>query len=415
MKYIEKILKGFVFVFVFSIVLLGNASGVRAGSYMRFDNKIKIIDTNSVEFQKSIEDAFKEKYGENYKEIILENFKSAEMSDSFDLKYYNKMTNTITYPIDFGGKYINDNNKLVFQIVKNLNLKSETQKVIDSISDDYIIEYVDNSYNELENVNNKIINYFQLHEVNDSNVVANYIDVKNNIVIVELKDNSIKEQELFKENIIDSKVIKFVKNNTTETLTTTYNAGGNFGGFCSIGYRAKMNGYDGFVTAGHCVYEGQKISGYGETIKSVESGSIDAAFVKLYSGNSVTNNIQWGYYPSTAVNSTTPGYPNLYTVGRIIAKSGMKTQATVGTIQNVNYTSNTGGHQLTNIVKTSAQCNNGDSGGLVYVPGTTASHNGTVIGVVRSKIYSGTDDTVPGDMTFTKSSLIDSQFNLTRY
>lgn len=416
MKYIEKILKSIVFVFVFSIVLLSNASSVRAESYMRFDNKIKIIDTNSVEFQKSIEDAFKEKYGENYKEIILENSKSAETSDSFDLKYYNKVTNTITYPIDFGGKYINDNNKLVIQIVKNLNLKSKTQNVIDSISDDYIIEYVDNSYNDLENINNEIIKYYQSNNATNDYLTANYIDVINNVVVVELKNNSLEEQRWFKENVIDSSLIKFTKNDKSPADTTSYNAGGALSNYCSMAYRARVNGNDGFITAAHCVKKGETILGYGTVTEREYGGDYDGAFVKFSPGNSMTNNIEWGYYPSTAINTTTNPYPSPYTVGTIIAKSGLTTKATVGKITNVSYsyTNSSNGVYFSNLIYSSAKCNNGDSGGLVYKPGTSVDKTGTVVGIVKAKAnYSGDDN--PGDLVFSRSDKLNQKFGATRY
>lgn len=62
---------------------------------------------------------------------------------------------------------------------------------------------------DLESVNNKIIEYFQTNDY--ANYSFNYVDEDNKVVVVGLLDNSEKEQAKFKETIVDSKLIKFVK------------------------------------------------------------------------------------------------------------------------------------------------------------------------------------------------------------
>lgn len=67
---------------------------------------------------------------------------------------------------------------------------------------------------ELNNVNNKIIEYFSTYGVKDyKNYCFNYVDEENKTVIVGLEDNSKKEQEKFLKTIVDSDLIKFVKGN----------------------------------------------------------------------------------------------------------------------------------------------------------------------------------------------------------
>lgn len=83
---------------------------------------------------------------------------------------------------------------------------------------------------ELQNVNNKIIEYFSNNEVKDyENYIFNYIDEEQNVVVVGLLNNSKEEQEKFKKNIVDSNSIRFVKgekfvnqieNKDTEELRT---------------------------------------------------------------------------------------------------------------------------------------------------------------------------------------------------
>lgn len=65
---------------------------------------------------------------------------------------------------------------------------------------------------DLEDVNNQIIEYFQTNGIKGyENYSFNYVDEENKVVVVGLLDNSEKEQEKFKKNIVDSKLIKFVK------------------------------------------------------------------------------------------------------------------------------------------------------------------------------------------------------------
>ena len=71
--------------------------------------------------------------------------------------------------------------------------------------------------NDLNKVNNKIIEYFSNNETsNYENYVFNYVDKQNQVVVVGLLDNSKEEQEKFKEIVVNSNLIKFVK---SEKLT----------------------------------------------------------------------------------------------------------------------------------------------------------------------------------------------------
>ena len=68
----------------------------------------------------------------------------------------------------------------------------------------------DVSIDELNDVNNKIINYFQENGAEVyNNYSYNYVDLENGFVIVGLLDNSKEQQEWFKKNIVNSKYIKF--------------------------------------------------------------------------------------------------------------------------------------------------------------------------------------------------------------
>lgn len=78
---------------------------------------------------------------------------------------------------------------------------------------------IDNiNIDELNTINNKIIEYFSSDNVEYNNFSFNYIDEENNVIVVGLIDNSKEEQEKFKEEVIDSELIKFVQG-TTNTIT----------------------------------------------------------------------------------------------------------------------------------------------------------------------------------------------------
>lgn len=76
------------------------------------------------------------------------------------------------------------------------------------------------SFDELNDVNNKIIEYFQTNSADEyENYSYNYVDEANKVVIVALVDNSKEQQEWFKNNVVNSKYIKFEQG---EHATTEY-------------------------------------------------------------------------------------------------------------------------------------------------------------------------------------------------
>ena len=193
--------------------------------------KLSLIDINSKEFKDDTKKALEETFGQNYEKILEKNYQSVEYATEVDNLFKNN-DGKIEYPDFFGGQYINDDNNLVIQIAKKnpaykINF-TKVQNDISKISDTIIFEDVTNSYSELEDVNNQIINYFRKNGLSDSGLKANYVDVKKNIVIVELENNSQEKQKWFKENVIDSNLIKFIQSDKEKVLSANYNVGGNF-------------------------------------------------------------------------------------------------------------------------------------------------------------------------------------------
>lgn len=64
---------------------------------------------------------------------------------------------------------------------------------------------------KLNNVNNKIIEYFSSDNIEYDNFSFNYINTENKFVVVGLLNNSKEKQEQFKEMVIDSDLIKFIQ------------------------------------------------------------------------------------------------------------------------------------------------------------------------------------------------------------
>lgn len=65
---------------------------------------------------------------------------------------------------------------------------------------------------DLNDINNQIIEYFQTNGiVSYDNYSFNYVDEVENVVVVGLINNSPEAQTWFKKNVVDSKLIKFVK------------------------------------------------------------------------------------------------------------------------------------------------------------------------------------------------------------
>ena len=64
----------------------------------------------------------------------------------------------------------------------------------------------------LEGITNDLIKFYQTDKAQDYlNLVSYYIDNENDVVVVELKDNSSEAQDWFLKNIVNSDKIKFIK------------------------------------------------------------------------------------------------------------------------------------------------------------------------------------------------------------
>lgn len=253
------------------------------------------------------------------------------------------------------------------------------------------INYVNHSYNELNQINNEIIDYITSESFKYDNYVSHYIDEINNIIIVELENNSLEAQNEFKEEIVNSDLITFIEGEKLKV--SAYNPGQSLiseSDFtqCSLGYRAKMNGMTGFVTAGHCdtkVSINGSFSGYGTLKKRVfSSGKVDAAFIQT--STSITKNLASPAGLTTSLSSNEAlSYSSMYVVGQIIGKSGASTGGTTGKITNtsISYTTvdeyTDTSYNMVDMIATDVYTDGGDSGGPVFAQG------GVIIGINQSR------------------------------
>lgn len=384
------------------------------------NNEIALLDPESTEFKKSLKMAYKERLGNNYKEIIEKNNNAVKIANELNLNYQNKITKQIEYPSDFGGMYINDNQQLVIQIVKKSKIKNTIKSVSSKLNNDnnIIYEYVENSNEKLDKVNKQIQEYFTNNITANKGFKANYIDVVNNVVVVELDNNTSEEQNWFKENVINSDVIKFIKNENNMTEIKNYYVGDKYSasqGQCSVGYRAKKNGVEGFVTAAHCVNNNEKILGLGEVNSWVYSGTkgVDATFIQTYSGNSVSNYLAWPTDKTTSISTEVSDAPIF---GMMVVKSGYRTQTTVGFITNVDYSSYTeDGIYWQRLVNTTCTSNHGDSGGIVFIS-SSSGYAGKTTGIVHAcEQQKNATDCNEFSMSYSRADLINKALGVSRY
>lgn len=372
-----------------------------------------------------------------YERSLLQVLVANKIEDNIK-SYYND-----SYPSYYGGMYISDDGtNVVLQIVKN-NLPEENSneysfyEEIINITDSVRIEYVNNSYNQLNLVNDEISNIFTSKSIrsNYNNLSANYIDILNNKVVVELSDNNEVERETFKQLLTltsDSKNYTTLVNSTQDnivldsslisfstgeynTFATTIKAGGQIAvqdGYCSMGFRTKVDGNSGYVTAGHCVQKGLNSTIASGTVKKYQfsnNANYDYAFIQTNSSYSPSNTLAYNNGLSTALAASTTK-PNVV-VNAPIAKVGYSSGFTTGLVTGLNasvYYENED-KTIKGLVKSNLKSLSGDSGGVVLLPYSDSNGGGIAIGVL-----SGGNSSTPV-MYFTNINNMPSSFLSGRY
>ena len=388
-------------------------------------------------FKVSEKEIFKESlmayYGDDYITKIKNNGEATDLARLIESQFIKNSNGDVIYPDNYGGMYINSDNSLVIQLVKdkynnnNNNLIYDNYKTI-LISDEIKIEYVDFSYYELEKNNQIIIDYFMMNNDINNNFVANYIDIYSNRIIVELLHSDEESKKYFTDYILNSNMVVF-KKGVRPNLKSTYKAGSKYnysytqtnsqGGFfqtsgkCSVGARTKRNGVLGYITAGHCT--GRKM-GWNLSSITIDNGTyvassynqtMDAAFVKIDSGHTLSNNLAYTGYQASFINTTGLNY---FTIGTTVGKSGFAGQYGYGVITSTNYSVIDGdeGYYHSSLISANITTVSGDSGCPVFViNGLTLTNGAPLIGIAS---LGGT-----GLLGFYKYDTIVSNLGLTKY
>ena len=107
------------------------------------------------------------------------------------------------------------------------------------------------SLEDLNDINNKIVAYFQTNGAQKyENYSYNYVDEENRLIVVGLIDNSKKQQEWFKKNIVNSKYIKFEQARRLNDLDVS----NNINTIINSGPQASSNPFD-YVKASQKEYD----------------------------------------------------------------------------------------------------------------------------------------------------------------
>ena len=163
-----------------------------------------ILIVASILFYKNKEDELEKYYERNYQMSLVARNVEAFLKYRYDGKY----------PDYYGGMYISDDAyNLVVQLVEENIPSKETRDYyyyneLFTVDKAIKVEYVKNSYNKLEEVNQQLIDYFSNNNpFDDLNGFG--IDIYNNSVTVHFVkvDESIIKK--FKEKVLDSDVIRF--------------------------------------------------------------------------------------------------------------------------------------------------------------------------------------------------------------
>lgn len=337
------------------------------------------------------------------------------------------------YDNNYGGAYIDDDILVV----------CITEEKIEEYSDEKV-EYkmVDYSYNDLLDVQYKLEEtYANLYDVYNreekefkllDSITGIGIDEINNRVTVDIvgltDDKEIIFQELFgsyscvkladvKEKIEEYDTYKagrgiFVITGLDETYMYTSRL--------SIGYRAytEINGETmyGFVSCAHGIQDSingivysdlEDMTEIGEIMITRYDGSFDVSFVQLINNNKMSLMVNYSDSSGTETNADVIKKGSLVSSipsGYYVYKVGSTTYRTIGNIISTNYSSTVGGIKCTNMIKTTAMAESGDSGGLLYFKDDKYN---IILGIVRGGSSSRT--------LYTKASAIASSMKIYPY
>ncbi len=271
------------------------------------------------------------------------------------------------YPDYYGGAYTNDEGKLVVYVTDDSeNIES---KIKDRTgSDEVIIKPCQYSFRSLTRLMNKL-NKYKTDKPSDP-VSKNFnsyalLDGENKIVVYLDEYNRERIAE-FKKSVIDSPAIEFKKSIGKVTPEINVNAGSAITSTMagSVGFRARLNGVNGIITAGHVAnlnaYVQKSGTNFAQCTARQFSGSVDASYCKITNSNYAPTNTLEGTSNTLSTTTSLPG------VGTVINKIGSSTGHTSGKILSTNASATYSGVTFTNLTTADYSSAPGDSGGIVY-------------------------------------------------
>ena len=318
-----------------------------------------------------------------------------------------------TISFDYAGGYINENNELVICVseeeISNEEIINELNDICSTDISNVSIKSVKYSYEELKQARidfeNSLENYKVQAELDKnidlyellSSITSNDIDDELNKLIVYVPELNDEKYTLLNELFNPSDIISFENTNCADIeLCATLRPGRSIVGWnndgdyirASIGYRAYYkvgtSTYYGFCTAGHFtkdlegstryIYNDDDWTTIGEVMIDKTSGSVDAAFVKVYTDwNTFYNNYGNEYnFCSNKWFTYLPKNAKVY-------KVGSTTGLTSGKVKSTDSSTLAGGIWLSGLVKTSAHAEAGDSGGLFFAYENGDGHGGYIV------------------------------------
>jgi len=324
------------------------------------------------------------------------------------------------YAEEYGGAYINENNKLVVCVTAedlaqdiDANVVSElsgetAQQAQDVMAGDIEYKVVAHSYNELAGISDEIAdNYEKFYPVYGegtseyellSTITGIGLSQKRNVVTVGINELSEQKITTFVSLFGDYGCVEFEEYPPAQDAETYYpgrkifilvrNSKGIIEpSWMSIGFRCKRTVSSGttqygYVTCGHGCKD--SVDGYiyvkmsdaenstnpkGKICDPTYLGSVDASYIKRL--NKEIKIASRTYYDASGGRNgdklKTNAYMGVLAEGRVVYKCGAKTYKTSGTISDNYYKTTMNGVSFINLVKVEPKfCEKGDSGGIVY-------------------------------------------------
>lgn len=282
------------------------------------------------------------------------------------------------YPDYYGGAYIDNRGILVINVVGDLTeCKKKIEQIVGEV-DGYIIRPSLYSYKELLQIKEHFesMSMSKLQKEVFSNVTGYGPSDKDNLFVVEMEIFDKDSIKLFKDNILNSEMIKFRKGERDSDDTTIRPGRGitrnNLTAGSSLAFRASRDTTPGFVVSGHSAefgggagtpfrLNGPNTTILGRVIFWVVSGPTDAAFCNRESGIQLSNLIHQNGHVLHAATNVAPYGATVWLAGRNNLSNARR-----GEVVETNAVSTITDRPILFGARATYDASSGDSGGLVY-------------------------------------------------